>query len=529
MGGDYKNGIRKRIMARMAAIVAGIALCGAVSILSVYYLKEHGFTGNTWFLIVVIIAAIVVVFAVIALVSFSSLADRMHRPLSALERLAYNVTKTGSFRMPDKIARDLKLYAKNENDEISGLINSFEMMIESLVKKVEVLEKISQYDLRHRVEPSGNEDVLGIALNDVVTNISSIVRDIANATDQLSSGANELALGAQTLSQSASEQSATMGQLHLTAEEIAEEAVENANRATEASKLTESISRSSMDGGVKMADMTKAMNEIRSANHAIGSVMKAIDEIAFQTNILALNAAVEAARAGAHGRGFAVVADEVRNLATKSGNAANDSNTLIADTIAKSDQGATIADEAIAFFKTIEEGIANTSVLLNGIAEATKAQSEAIELINRNLTDMTTVVYHNSATAEQSAAASEQISSQAELLKETVKRFVLEEVAEEAPRPVPASPRPVPMPAPAPAAPRPEPEPQPQPQPEPEPQPAPQPNTDHPPHLYNPTTDPTAAGGRSPAEIYAEALGRSDDDNGAGHSETNFVDDESKY
>jgi hypothetical protein len=174
-----------------------------------------------------------------------------------------------------------------------------------------------------------------------------------------------------------------------------------------------------------MLEMNKAIKEINKSSHAIGSVMKAIDEIAFQTNILALNAAVEAARAGVHGKGFAVVADEVRNLATKSGSAANDSNALIADTIVKSDMGNKIVDEAIEFFKTIEEGIANTNDLLDEIADAARNQSEAIDDINQGVTDMTSAVYQNSATAEQSAAASEQMSSQALILKETVKSFMI--------------------------------------------------------------------------------------------------------
>jgi len=318
-------------------------------------------------------------------------------------------------------------------------------------------------------------------------------------------GANELSIGAQSLSQSSSEQSATMDKLHESAAEIAGEAAENAERAAEASVLTTQIRANATEGGLKMIDMTSSMNEINKASHSIGSVMKVIDEIAFQTNILALNAAVEAARAGAHGKGFAVVADEVRNLATKSGEAANDTNAMIADTISKSDMGTKIVDEAIAFFKTIEEGIANINELLNEIAKAAKSQSHAIENVTKSLTDMTNVVYHNSATSEQSAAASEQMSSQALLLKEAVNRFLLEDDSEryitalEAEKPVRQYNEPVSLPG-----------------------------TEEPVRMeqaeeyqpfndslysddmpaYNPTVAPSEDGGLSPAEQYAKALKR---------------------
>ena len=303
--------------------------------------------------------------------SILNLANRVHRPLNSLERYVYNTTRTGSLEWHDNVAKELSKYAEKENDEIGSLITSFKTMIESLREKVEVLEKISLGDLRHKVETASDEDVLGQAVNAVVTNISIIVNDVASATEQLSFAARELSLGAQSLSQSASEQSATMDQLHLTASEIASEAAENASRAEEASKLTTTITKSASIGGDKMAEMAKAMKEISNASHAIGSVMKAIDEIAFQTNILALNAAVEAARAGAHGKGFAVVADEVRNLATKSGSAANDSNTLIADTIVKSDMGTGIVDEAIDFFKAVFflEGTKQNRAMMKSIGE----------------------------------------------------------------------------------------------------------------------------------------------------------------
>jgi|GEM_PF-3292343 len=519
MDGENKKSIRSRIMVSMTVIVISAIGCGVVGILAILFLKGkldiaaaqnpeeaavtlagiHGAADILCF----VIAAIAIILVALSLVFVRNLADRIQRPLGTLEKMVYHVTRTGNLRAPENMVRELTGYTEKSNDEISSLIVSFRMMIDSLAEKVMVLELVAQGDLRHRVVQTSDEDALGKAVNDVVSNLSAIVRDVVKATEQLSLGANELSLGAQSLSQSASEQSATMDQLHVTAGEIATEAVENAGRAAEASKLTAVIRENAAEGGNKLADMANAMKEINAASHAIGSVMKAIDEIAFQTNILALNAAIEAARAGAHGKGFAVVADEVRNLANKSGDAANDSNALIANTISKSDFGTRIVDEANTFFRTIEEGIVNMNELLDKIAKAAKSQSEAIEHINNSVTDMTRVVYHNSATSEQSAAASEQMNSQALLLKGAVKRFLLnEEMYEQNDSDIPAQYQDV----------------------------VPAPDVSY--AYNNPTIEPTADDGRSPAEIYAEALGRetaertllSQTQNGSG-----FTDDESKY
>jgi methyl-accepting chemotaxis protein len=375
-------------------------------------------------LTIIIVAVIVAAAIIISIILAMNLIRAILRPIDVMERTMRYVKDTGGIRVPDNMRREVDVYTGGR-DELGSLALSFKTMMDDLLVKVEALELVARGDLRAKVELAGTEDILGKAVNDVVINISAIVREVIDATDQLTVGAQELSSGAQALSQSSSEQSATVDQLHLAAGEIASEAEENAARAAEASSLTADIRQSAKSGGTHMENMTQAMREINESSHSIGSVMKVIDEIAFQTNILALNAAVEAARAGVHGRGFAVVADEVRNLATKSGDAAGDSNAIIADTIAKSNLGTRIVSEATAFFKTIEEGVGNTSGLLDEIAAAAKNQSDAIDAINSNVAELTNVVYHNSATSEQSAAASEQMNSQALMLRDMVGRFKL--------------------------------------------------------------------------------------------------------
>ena len=427
MENKKRKTIRFRLQSLATIYTLLVAACGVVGMLAIRYLggslQSAGVQSNT-FLFILIFIALIAIAVVLLVFAIHILTARVQQPFVTLGNMANHLAGTGNLKMPDHMLEELAKY-KNVSDDVGSVIISFEKLVETLLEKVAVLEAVAQGDLRNKVTPISDEDYLGIAVDAVVSNLNTIVRDVITATEQLSIGANELSMGAQSLSQSSSEQSATMDRLHVTAGEIAAEAAENAERAAEASVLTAQIRVNATEGGRKMLDMTTAMNEINKSSHSIGSVMKAIDDIAFQTNILALNAAVEAARAGIHGKGFAVVADEVRNLATKSGEAASDSNAMIADTIAKSDMGTRIVDEAIAFFKTIEEGIANINELLDEIAKATKSQSFAIEQVNKSLTDMTNVVYHNSATSQESAAASEQMSSQAIVLKETVNRFLL--------------------------------------------------------------------------------------------------------
>ncbi|MBQ9564095.1 MAG: hypothetical protein IJU98_00775, partial [Synergistaceae bacterium] len=174
-----------------------------------------------------------------------------------------------------------------------------------------------------------------------------------------------------------------------------------------------------------MSDLMTAMRDIENKSQDISKVIKTIEDIAFQTNILALNAAVEAARAGTAGKGFAVVADEVRNLATKSQEASASTATLIEDTVRAVKEGSRLAAETDDALREVVTRAEKVMTAVNLISEATQEQSRDVAQVTTGIDQISSVVQTNSATAEESAAASEELSGQANLLKELVGRFTL--------------------------------------------------------------------------------------------------------
>ncbi|MBQ9521668.1 MAG: methyl-accepting chemotaxis protein, partial [Oscillospiraceae bacterium] len=174
-----------------------------------------------------------------------------------------------------------------------------------------------------------------------------------------------------------------------------------------------------------MADLMGAMKAIEVKSLEISKVIKTIEDIAFQTNILALNAAVEAARAGSAGKGFAVVADEVRNLATKSQEASKSTATLIEETVKAVNEGSRLSVETDEALKEVVVRAQKVMDAVTRISKATDAQSHDVAQVSTGIDQISSVVQTNSATAEQSAAASEELSGQANLLKELIGRFTL--------------------------------------------------------------------------------------------------------
>ena len=175
----------------------------------------------------------------------------------------------------------------------------------------------------------------------------------------------------------------------------------------------------------QMAEMLIAMDEISSSSSEISKIIKTIEDIAFQTNILALNAAVEAARAGAAGKGFAVVADEVRSLAAKSAEASQNTADLISASMNAVSKGAKLAHGTAEQMKVVSEGAATVMEKVNQITALSEEQAKSMALISQNVDQISAVVSTNSATAEESAAASEELSSQASLLRELTSHFTL--------------------------------------------------------------------------------------------------------
>ena len=256
-------------------------------------------------------------------------------------------------------------------------------------------------------------------------NLTVSLQDVLTVAEQVSDGSAQVSAGAQSLAQGATEQASSIEELSASITEVAQHVMNNAEDAAKASALTNDAKGIMSGSFEEMEQARQAMDEISATSKNISKVIKAIDDIAFQTNILALNAAVEAARAGSAGKGFAVVADEVRNLSQKSAEAAKNTTALIESSIIAVEKGSTLVNKTSEDFALVAEKAAESSALVEEIAAKAQQQAAAISQIKVGIDQVSSVVQMNSATSEESAAASEELSSQAAVLKGLVDQFKL--------------------------------------------------------------------------------------------------------
>ncbi len=269
--------------------------------------------------------------------------------------------------------------------------------------------------------------IFSLLIAGVVINIRAVTRAVSAAVENLSHGsvqvvsaARQVAEASQTLSQGATEQAASLQETSASTEELAAMTRRNAEAASQGAQLVATLEREAQTSTVALGEMVSSMSAVRDSSREVAKIIKTIDEIAFQTNILALNAAVEAARAGEAGMGFAVVADEVRNLAQRSAQAARDTASLIEASIGRTDAGTTQVERVSTLIATLNDGVMKVKTLVDDVDASSREQASGFEQIARAITEMERVTQTTAATAEESAAASQELNAQAESTQHAV-------------------------------------------------------------------------------------------------------------
>ena len=272
-------------------------------------------------------------------------------------------------------------------------------------------ESVSNGDLTQKLTVRENDEtgILGNALNEMVKQMAEVVGGIQQSSEQVASSAEELSASSQCLANSATEQAASLEETSASIEELTSSIEQNAMNAVKTEEVTKKAAVEAKEGGNAVTETVQAMKRIAEQ-------ISIINDIADQTNLLALNAAIEAARAGEMGKGFAVVAVEVRKLAERSQYAAKEISGLASSSVIR-------AENAGKLIQNVVPAIQEASQLVQEISAACNEQANGAKQIRQAIFELDKVTQSNSASSEQSASASEELSAQAVMLQEMVSRF----------------------------------------------------------------------------------------------------------
>lgn len=317
-------------------------------------------------------------------------------------------------------------HAKDEMGDLAHNLRKSIRILSSYVEDIShAMKEFSNgnFDVQPEVEWKGDFINILDSFMYFEKNMASTIKNIQSVADQVSAASEQVSASSMELAEGASEQSRITEELTATIGNVSAQIRDNADNAENIRKDVESVGQELEASNEKMQEMAHSMEDISRSSQEISKIIAAINDIASQTNLLALNASIEAARAGEAGRGFAVVADQVSTLAAQSAEAAKESTSLIEDSVHAVEKGMVIADEMASQLENVVAGSRQIIFKVNGIAEASEAQAQEMLQLSEGVDRINGVVQTNSATSEECAAASEEMTAQAETLKDLIRHF----------------------------------------------------------------------------------------------------------
>ena len=399
-----------------AAAQAGEQAAAALAVAQANIIKQQNLTSN---IALAVIIGVMVVATVVVLLMATKIIKSLVEPSTQVRNALVGFSQ-GNLGVP------VAFSGKNELGEMCEALRTSQGVLHSVIQDIsDTTGQMAKgnFDVELTATFPGDLAPIQQSINQFVVRMSDTITNISQSATQVSAGSEQVSNSSQSLAQGATEQASAVEELAATINDISTSSKQTAASAEEARASTGQAGAQVEASNEYVKQLNVAMQNISSSSEEIGKIIATIENIAFQTNILALNAAVEAARAGSAGKGFAVVADEVRNLASKSDEAAKATKDLIENSITAVREGADVVGKVTDSLERTTVLAGDVVRLMDQVTEAVENQTTAISQITEGIDQISAVVQTNSATSEECAAASEELSSQANIMHQLMAEF----------------------------------------------------------------------------------------------------------
>ena len=370
-------------------------------------------------LAIIMLTILTMIFSAAIIVLVHMLLKYAFKPLTTLAQDARKASQghldvTFDYSGKDEIGEVCRTI-ENNNQAVKRYIEDIARRLEGIAHR--------KFDIKSQVEYLGDYVAIKDSLDSISESLDRVFTGIDGASASVTSGASEVADGANDLAESVTKQTDLINDILGDINTVAETIGDNVNRTDDARKVALRTTESVRSSDKQMAQLMSAMDEIAKSSEEIKNIIKTIEDIAFQTNILALNASIEAAKAGDAGKGFAVVADEVRNLAGKSAEASEQTAKYIERSVMAVSHGIENADAASEALRQVVKHTEDIDKIIVSINEDSHNQRTYMDDITEKISGVADYLNASAANAEESAAASQELNSQAYALKEMIDTF----------------------------------------------------------------------------------------------------------
>ncbi len=320
----------------------------------------------------------------------------------------------------------------NTNDEVGELGRSIGKTVDRLKEYINYIDEISsvladmadgKLSINLKYAYVGEFQKVKEALINISDSMTDVMTNIVEGANQVSGGSDDLANAAQGMAENAETQAAAIEELLASATTVADQVRDNKEKSDQSAEYTNEVANVMEQSKNQMVKMRDAMDKIQDSSKQVVGIIKAIEDIASQTNLLSLNASIEAARAGEAGKGFAVVAGEIGGLANESADAVNTTRNLINVSLSEIEKGNAIVNDVMASLDETVERVRVANGMIQDTAQNADTQMQSIDQIRDAIQEMSQVVQDNSAMAEETSATSEELAAQSVTLNELVQKF----------------------------------------------------------------------------------------------------------